>query len=314
MPAVIALPFRFIFKAKFYQEYLSFLIGAVIAVTTFRLAREISKKTEIAVWATFLTSLGSIVWFLSATGSSWYLGQLTAMFFVMLALAEVFSKKRPLVVGTFLGGAILSRVNLVVIYPFFLLIFLDKSWKRNFLLMALGSIPFVGFNFYYNFLRFGTIFDKAYYLIPGVLDEPWYQKGILNLSYIPRHLKVIFWELPKWQKTFPYLKPSWAGLAIWITTPAFIYALWAPIREKLVKSSWITILMVCLIIFSHGTTGFAQFGYRFAVDFYPFLILLTIKGVSTTGLKWHHWLLLIIGIGVNLWGVIFINKFGWVGF
>jgi hypothetical protein len=314
MPAILAIPFRFIFKARFYQEYLSFLVGAGVAAATFRLARKISKKVSVATWITLLTSMGSVVWFLSATGSSWYLGQLTAMFFVTLALGELFTKKRPFIVGIFLGAAIISRVNLVVIYPFFLVFLFDKNWKRNFLKLALGSAPFIVFNFYYNFLRFGTIFDRAYYLIPGVLAEPWYEKGILNLSYIPRHLKVIFWELPKWQNTFPFVKPSWAGLAIWITTPAFVYALWAPIKKGVVKASWITILMVCLIIFSHGTTGFAQFGYRFAVDFYPFLILLTTVSVTKTGLKWHHWLLLALGITVNLWGVLWINKFGWVGF
>jgi hypothetical protein len=59
--------------------------------------------------------------------------------------------------------------------------------------------------------------------------------------------------------------------------------------------------------------GWTQFGYRYAIDFYPFLTLLTIKGVTKTGLRWHHWLLLFIGILVNAWGVIFINKLGFVG-
>jgi hypothetical protein len=62
----------------------------------------------------------------------------------------------------------------------------------------------------------------------------------------------------------------------------------------------------------HGNTGYAQFGYRFGVDFYPFLILLTIKNVSGTNLRWHHYLLLIMGVIVNAWGTILINKFNLV--
>jgi hypothetical protein len=236
------------------------------------------------------------------------------MLFALLALNELFSAKRAFIIGVFLGGAYLSRVNLIVSFPFFLFLLYDKNWKRNFLLLFLGAAPFLGFNFYYNFIRFGTIFDKGYAIIPGVLSEPWYQKGLIHPSYIPRHLKIIFTELPKFQKSFPFVTPSWSGLAIWITTPAFIYSLMARLKEKVTKAGWITILLVSLIIFSHGSTGFTQFGYRFAVDFYPFLILLTIKGVSKKGLKWHHWLLLVLGVLVNLWGVVWINKFGWVGF
>jgi uncharacterized membrane protein len=124
----------------------------------------------------------------------------------------------------------------------------------------------------------------------------------------------MFLKLPIILKDFPFIKPSWAGMAIWITTPAFIYALGARLKDKINILSWISILSVGLVNFSYGSTGFSQFGYRYAVDFYPFLILLTIRGVSKTGLKWHHWLLLFVSIMVNLWGVLWINKFGWVSF
>ena len=60
---------------------------------------------------------------------------------------------------------------------------------------------------------------------------------------------------------------------------------------------------------SHGTWGFTQFRYRFAVDFYPFLFLLTVKGIGNE-IKWHHKILIIIGILVNLWGVLIIQRFG----
>jgi hypothetical protein len=113
---------------------------------------------------------------------------------------------------------------------------------------------------------------------------------------------------------FPYLEPSWAGLAIWITTPAFIYTLFTNLKKWGVVLAWISISLIALVDFSHGSTGFAQFGYRFAVDFYPILTFLVVKSVSKTGLKWHHWLLLSVSILVNLWGVVWINKFGWVNF
>jgi len=314
MPAILAAPFRYILGNRFPQELLAHLVGAITAVLTYRLSVLIKKSTKIAIWASLLSGLGTIIWFLAANGSSWYLGQLVGAMFVMSALVETNFRKRAFLIGVFIGAAFLSRVHLVLALPFFALLLIKRDWKKNLLQLALGFLPFALFNFGYNFIRFGTIFDKAYILIPGVLSEPWYTMGLFHPTYIPRHLKVMFTALPIFSNSFPFIKPSWGGLAIWITTPAFIYAFFSKIKEASVKLSWITIFLISLVVFSHGTTGFAQFGYRFAVDFYPFLIFLTIKGVSRSELKWHHWVLLALSVIVNTWGVLWINKFGWISY
>ncbi len=314
MPAILAMPFRTILGDKFHQEYLSELLGAGIVALTMLISWKIKSDKKLAIWSGLLIGLGTIIWFLSSVGSSWYIGQITAAFFLTFAIFEATTKKRPFIVGLMLGAAYLARLQTILSFPLFLYLLKDEAWFYRYLKLGLGILPFILFNFGYNLFRFGVIWDKGYYLIPGVLDEPWYQNGLFNLSYIPNHLKVLLTSLPKFSNTFPYITPSWAGLSIWITTPTFIYALFNNLKEKMVQASWLSILLISLIIFSHGTTGFAQFGYRFAVDFYPILIFLTIKGVAKTGLKWHHWLLLFLSIVVNLWGVLWINKFGWVSF
>jgi len=315
MPAIVALPFRLVFKNNFNQEYLSQILGAGIVILSMMISWALKKDKKLLIWVGLLTGFGNIMWFLSATGSSWYLGQITAAFFLTAAILEAVTRKRPFSIGVFLGAAYLARLQIILAFPVFLLFLFDKKkWFKNYFKLGVGMLPFILFNFYYNFVRFGTIFDKGYYLIPGVLKEPWYKNGILNLSYIPENLRVIFASFPKFQKTFPFVTPSWGGLSIWITTPSFIYALSARIKERVIQFSWLSIVLISLVIFSHGTTGFTQFGYRFAVDFYPILIFLVIKGVAITGVKWHHWLLLTLSILVNLWGVLWINKFGWVGF
>ena len=266
------------------------------------------------VWTGLLTAFGNIIWFLSATGSSWYLGQVSAVFFLTAAIYESLNRKRSFLTGMLLGAAYLSRVEIVLTFPLFLYLYRSRDCFANYFKIIIGALPFLMFDFYYNFIRFGVIWNKGYMLIPGVLDEIWYKNGLINPINIPNHLRVLFLSLPKFFREFPFLTPSWGGLAIWITSPVFIYSIFARFKEKIVQASWLSIVAISLLIFSHGTTGFAQFGYRFAVDFYPILILLTIKGVERTGLKWHHWLLLSLSILVNLWGVIFINKFGWVNY
>ena len=314
MPAILAIPFVLTLKDIFQQQYLAHLLGAGIVFLTIKLALQLKKDMKLAIWSGVLVGFGTIIWYLSATGSSWYLGQVTSCFFLMAALNESLGKKRPFLTGMLLGASYLSRLTTILSFPLFIYLIMGKERIKNITKFALGILPLVLINFSYNFIRFGTIFDKGYLLIPGVLDEIWYQKGLFNLSYIPAHLKVIFASFPIIKKEFPFIIPSWAGLSIWITTPAFLYSFFSDIKEKVVQISWFVIALISLVIFSHGTTGFAQFGYRFAVDFYPFLIFLTIKGVAKGKLQKHHWILLIISILVNFWGVIWINKFGWVSF
>jgi len=314
MPAILSIPFVFILKDFFQQQYLAHLLGAGIVLLTINLSLKIKKDIKLAIWSGLLVGFGTIIWYLSSTGSSWLLGQVTSCFFLMLALNESFSKKRPFLVGIFLGASYLSRLTTILSLPLFIYLIKGRTKRKNIFKLVLGTLSFFIFNSFYNFIRFGTIFDKGYLLIPGVLNEIWYKKGLFHLSYIPRHLKIIFASFPIFQKEFPFILPSWAGLSIWITTPAFVYSLFSNIKEKVVKISWLVVILISLVIFSHGTTGFAQFGYRFAVDFYPFLIFLTIKAVSKDKLKWHHIVLLLISILINFWGVIFINKFSWVRF
>lgn len=316
-PALLLIPLVAVFGQNFPQQYLAHFLGAGVGVLFFFLSLRIKKSLKLALWSTLAFSLGSIVWFLSATGSVWYLGQVTGTFFLTAAILKS-TQKRPYATGVFLGLAYLSRVTAILALPFFVFSFLEKNKLKQSLpaliKMALGILPLLLLDFGYNYIRFGSIINEGYALIPGVLTEPWFAKGLIHPSYIPNHLKVIFTQLPLFQNTAPFIKPSWVGLAIWITSPFFVYSLWANIKEKANLWAWLVTSAIALLVFSHGSLGFTQFGHRYAVDFYPFLMLLTIKGVAKTGLRWHHWLLLILSILVNLWGVFWINKFGWVSY
>lgn len=317
MPALLSIIPRLLFGDLFEQQFLAHILGAGFAITMALITHKVTSNVTKSIWIGMLTGFGTIVWFLSSVGSSWYLGQISSVFFMSVAIYEGITKKRPFVIGLLVGAAFLSRVETILSAIFFLHLFFNKDWFKNYFKIGLGIAPFLLFNFIYNYVRFGTIFDQAYFLLPAILnelDKPWFINGVANPVYILSNIKVMFWSFPKRIEEFPYIIPSWAGLSIWITTPAFIYAFLADIRDRAVRYSWIVIILIALVVFSHGGTGWAQFGYRFAVNFYPFLIFLIIKYLDKNELKWHHWLLLIISVVVNLWGVVWINKFGWVTF
>ena len=95
------------------------------------------------------------------------------------------------------------------------------------------------------------------------------------------------------------------------------YGLYAGVRgNKLVLGCWLAIILISFVHFTVGVTGWPQFGYRYQLDYAPFLFLLTWQGMGGR-LKWHHVVLITIGIVINLGGVLWINEFsqpgaGWV--
>lgn len=306
MPAIVSALPVFVFGKLWQQQFLAHILGAGTITLAYITSFRIRRNKQISLWVYLFTGFGTVLWFLSSVGSSWYLGQVSAAFFLMLGIGEYFHKKRAFIIGVFLGAAYLSRIHTVFSVLFF--VYLLRN-KKETLKIFMGMLPFFVFNALYNFARFGEFWDKGYVLIPGVLDEPWYALGIIHPSYISRHLEVIFAALPTAIDKFPYLLPSLGGLAVWITSPAIIFIFKSPLKKPVVHTSLLVAALIAAPVLMHGTTGFAQFGYRFIVDFLPFLIIPLIYALPEKLRAWH-WTLLAVSVAVNLWGVVFINIIG----
>ncbi|MCH7519393.1 MAG: hypothetical protein IH964_10265 [Candidatus Dadabacteria bacterium] len=326
LPAILILPVVAIRGLSTNQTLISIFFGSINVSLAYVVAKTLTQNRGVQIWSTVMFGFGTIHWWVATAGGVWTFSQTISVTFLFIAILLTLNKNHPFLIGLSLGASYWTRLTTILSLPFFLIYTHDRWYKpfnihnilnriniRFLFFFGLGIAIFIFLNAIYNYARFETPFDISYYLIPGILEEPWYQKGIFDISYIPRHLKVIFWGLPQLIDEYPYIVPSWNGMAIWITTPAFIYAFRAGIRNKLSVGCWLSIILIALVNFSHGTWGFSQFGYRFAVDFYPFLFLLTVKGIGDN-IKWHHKILIILGIIVNLWGVLWIHKFGWVGY
>lgn len=304
MPAILAIIPVVIFEKNLPQEYLAHVVASFMGVIVFLIATKLKPNIKLGVWSYLLISFGTLNWYLAAVGSTWYFAHIVSETFIFAAIYLLLRKVNPVIIGLMLGFSYLSRIPTILLLPFFLLN-LPKPFFKNAFLLGLGIFPSILFNFLYNYARFGVIWDIGYTMIPGVSTEPWYQKGVVHPSYVWEHIKIIFTSLPEIPTEFPLGKPSTFGYAIWFTTPVFIFALFNNLKQKIIWSSWIAIIIVAILIFSHGSTGFSQFGYRFAADFYPILTFLTITAVAKqNGPKWYHWIFLLVSILVNFWGVI----------
>ncbi len=314
IPAIILMPLVALFGKNFPQPIISFFFGALNPVLLYLLLTKIKVKQPIALISSLLLALGTNHWYLSSVGSYWYLAHIISVTFVLMALNESFGKKRLLLVGFFVGCSYWTRLPTILTAVFFIsFIFTQKiSLKqklKNCLKLSAPIIVFLILNSLYNLLRFESLWDRGYTLIPNVLNESWYQEGIFSLSYVPRNLKLIFWSFPNVIKKAPFVLPTLFGMAIWLTTPAFLILPRAFfIKKKIIFFSFLTVAFLAAPSLLHGSGGSSQFGYRFSLDYLPFLLILFAKTAQKLP-KWFVVFLVFLSVLVNLWGVLLLNKF-----
>ena len=129
----------------------------------------------------------------------------------------------------------------------------------------------------YNTARFGDPTEFGYGLIrnvegESVLDEPWYQHGIVSLSYLPLGLYTMLLRGLEFQPDFPWVYGSLGGTSVLLTMPLLWWVFSARGRTALVAGLSAALVLVPNLL--HGNPGFAQIGYRFILDAMPILWLL----------------------------------------
>ncbi len=313
MPAILLMPFE-PFLGRSSQHILSFILGVANAVLALVFFRRILANKVIAIWISILYAFGTIMWFHAVVGSSWYFAHIAAMFFIWLMLLEITSKNRLWLIGLLIGCAYLSRlpaIFAIVFVPIYLkdVFFQNKRIQvKPFFKLFLGLLPALIVNALYNYFRFGTILDVGYVLLP-IQHEFWYRYGLLSVMYIPIHLQEMFAAMPIIQPKPPFIIPSIFAMAIWFTTPAFIYIIRAPLKSRLTMASITSVIAISLPSLIHGGNGYTQFGYRYTLDYVPFLLILTALGFRNK-LSILKLTLITLSIVINLWGIIMIYFLG----
>lgn len=317
MPAILLMPFVYIFGIDFSQPLLSIIIGSINVSLSFLVINKLFHSKKIALSIAVIYGFGSMQFYHSVMGSAWYIAHIIAMFFIWLMLLNLQSKRKNyLVIGLLIGCAYWSRLPAILAVVFPLLYFWEDFVQlkpklvihfKSIFLLGLGIGVFVLLNAFYNYLRFGVPYDISYQLLP-VFEEPWYKHGLFNVVNIPIHLKEILFALPSFSPNFPYIIPSLNVMAIWFVMPSIFLAFFAPIKKRIVWTSVVTILIMSLPGLMHGSNGFSQFGFRFSLDYLPFLLLVIAAGIHKK--IWPLVLVLILlGTIINVLGIIAITIF-----
>jgi hypothetical protein len=95
--------------------------------------------------------------------------------------------------------------------------------------------------------------------------------------------------------------PDRAGMSIFLSTPALIYLIHRYPKKWWILGAWAAIFFNFALLMLYHNTGSDQFGYRYILDMIlPILALMA--WTFKEKIPWHFYVLLFVGIIVNLYG------------
>jgi hypothetical protein len=285
--ALLLLPAVAVFGSKVEQGYFQIAINLLILVLLFRIAGKITKNRNTAFWLAFAYVFSTAYLYVGLVPWSWYFAQVVGTVFLLLALNEFLYRRRLYLVGVYLAFAVTARINLVWAGIFFagsLLLQAGTIRERvqPLVQLTLPVMAALGLLLLYNYLRFGSFleFGYSYQLLA---HEPVVNRehGLWSFVHFPANLFYFLFKGPEpvflpGSKIliYPFLQADIWGLSIFFSSPILLWALRAPVKEQLVWLSVVTSLVMLFVILGYYGIGVRQYGYRYALDFYPFLFLM----------------------------------------
>lgn len=315
MPAIFLTPITKAFPDITQQE-VSIVVGALNAVLVFLLVSKFTNRST-ALLVSMFFSFGTVAFWSAIVGTTWYFAHNVAFMFLAASIIS-FKNKWDLLAGIFFSLAVLSRYPTFMGIIFFTLeLYKDRKRLVKFLIGALLCIPF---QLVYDYLRFGNILETGYvkvykdyvnssypYTIMQLIAPGTPYFGYLDPRNVPLHL-FTFLILPPIVTQSLQISPSPYGLGILFTSPLLFLTLRPNLINTLERNLFLGASAIALIDFMHYMQGWVQFGYRFVMDFMPFLIILLALKFKP---KRSHIILFFISLIVSTWGTLQGIKLGW---
>ncbi|MEE2776888.1 MAG: hypothetical protein VYE73_09025 [Acidobacteriota bacterium] len=307
LPAMAVMPLVAVFGPRFETSLVSIVFGAFALVAIFVLLRRLDRPRDVAWWSALVFGFGTSYADATMRGSSWLIAHVLGVLLLTAGLAEIFGKNRGLLAGLLVGAALWCRLPMALAAPFAMFLAANRCEghkTRKALEVGAGVGVFVALNGLYNWLRFGWIGNVAYEMIPGVLEQPWYERGIFHIAYVPRNLYALFLEPPVLLHSFPYIVVSLFGLGIFFATPSYLLIAWTPFRDLRMQIFAAATVACLLPAMLHGWPGGSQYGYRFSLDAGPFLIAMMAFGIGdrvTPRIR----ALILFNLAIAVWGLVF---------
>lgn len=293
-PVLVMLPFYLLgtwLSLPVSQGLAQLIITTVLFILLVRIFRLYSSKKDALFWAygfifsTCFIGVAAVSW-------SWYFAHVITVFLIFLAYHLYKKECSPVYVGLIYSLVALTRFTAAIGIVFYVLLLLFEKdtkikitkvlVKRLFLLIAplvLGLVVLYS----YNYVRYGTWKELGY--VQNTLKPSMQQArdfGLFNLKHVPGNLYYLLISSP--EPVFvdgvsrvlspPYIKASEMGLSIFFTSPIFLYLFLFTYRRREVLIYFLSSLIILAPILFYFALGGQQYGYRYSLDFLPYLYIL----------------------------------------
>ena len=359
LPALVLLPFVALFGLAVDQTFLAIVIGALDVAIAFWLLGRLPIRPAVRSLLTVFIGAGAALWYAASLGTTWYFAHVVALGLTLAAVGVALDAEereaardpaaarppvdgRQVAAGILLGLAVASRLTVAFGFPFLLLVGGGGTWRRRGLGAGLGmAIPVLGL-LAYTWASTGSLFNPVYEALyrreviayPDLgYDGAW---ALQDLRYIPQNLGLMLFGPPDilpscdpgvartpWSATgCSWLVPRHTGMSLILASPAWLLALpaLALLRDRRVAGALLATLAICVVNLMHFSQGWVQFGYRFSLDFAPFLLVavalgterfLGPRGAPSTWRLAAVAGLVAVSVAIQAWGIAWARTLGW---
>jgi hypothetical protein len=308
LPAVALMPFELLASSSsviFYQGYLQPLLVLVLLWLVFRIARLTGYDAEDGAYLAFGFAFATAFLGVAMWPWSWQFSQVLTCVLVFGAIAETVGRRRPLVIGTLFALVLATRVTaaLGMIWSLGEVLRTTAARReklRSIVVMGIPCLVALMLLLLYNHARFGDAFDQGYakQIVPPHYEAARAQ-GMFSLRHLPCNLYYLLLASPvavrhdniSMMLTAPFVVANPWGMSIFLTSTCFLYLFGLRYPDATSRLLWLAVFVIALPILLYFGVGFRQFGYRYALDFAPFLYYLLLRnhrlqrGKLTPGFK-----------------------------
>ncbi len=281
-PILLILPLVAIFGFSLNLTLITIIVGSANCALFWKITEKLAKSAGLRLLAAIGFGFGTIHWFSSTVGTSWYFSMVVAVFFTLLTILSIWIRK-PLLAGVFFGMAVLSRFPIALAAPGLILIIMSSRASvasRGIQQFILGALPLAILFFAYNYLRFGNILETGYQF------ANWQYMTELNSSsfgvkYFPKNFFTLMFRGFDYISEFPYIQVTFGGIALLFSSPWLFLSLAADIKNRINQALALSVIPILGSSLFYFTPGIGiQPSWRFVMDFLPFAALLSLKGMK----------------------------------
>lgn len=325
LPAVLLIPFIFLADKLgffFYQGYLSYFIGIAVFYLVYLLSKLLKyKKRDRLFWAFAFCFVSSFmpIYFLPF---SWFFSHTIATCLILLFLHLFLNtKNNEWLLGTIIALLIATRPFTALACVLFI-VFSTLTSKKDlnksiqYLIKVFVASPFLlilSLLLLYNQFSFHHLLAGGYkeqiLYYPELIKARSY--GLFNTKHIAGNLYYSLLSLPQpvfkdglsHVLKFPFLEGNPWGTSLFFTSPYLIYLFFIRYNSSIKKILLSVSLLTYIPILMYYGIGFRQYGYRYALDFFPFLFLLLMIGYKEKYGEMNNAIktLIILFAFINLW-------------